>query len=93
MTTLSARSDSGFSLSELLVAMAVMLLISGAAIGALLKMTSTQATIWNRTQMHSGVRGTTEVLQQEIGQAGSIPLPSPDALTAAVGASRLFSKR
>ena len=29
-----------------------------------------QATIWNRTQMHSGIRGATEVLQQEVGQAG-----------------------
>jgi prepilin-type N-terminal cleavage/methylation domain-containing protein len=76
MTTMDARRDSGFSLAELLVAMAVMLLISGAAISALLKMTSTQATIWNRTQMHSGIRGATEVLQQEVGQAGRIALPA-----------------
>jgi len=66
--------ESGFSLIELLVAMTVMLLISGAAVTALLKMTSTQATIWNRTQMHSGIRGATEVLQQEVGQAGRITL-------------------
>jgi prepilin-type N-terminal cleavage/methylation domain-containing protein len=68
--------ESGFSLVELMVAMAVMLLISGAAVTALLKMTSTQATIWNRTQMHSGIRGATEVLQQEVGQAGRITLPA-----------------
>jgi len=55
-----------------------MLLISGAAVTALLKMTSTQATIWNRTQMHSGIRGATEVLQQEVGQAGRITLGVPD---------------
>ena len=42
---------------------------------ALLKMTDAQATIWNRTQMHSGIRGATEVLQQEVGQAGRIALP------------------
>jgi prepilin-type N-terminal cleavage/methylation domain-containing protein len=68
-------SQSGFSLAELLVAMAIMLLISGAAVSALLRMTSAQATIWNRTQMHSGIRGATEVMQQEVGQAGRIALP------------------
>lgn len=55
--------------------MAIMLVISGAAVSALLKMTDAQATIWNRTQMHSGIRGATEVLQQEVGQAGRIALP------------------
>jgi prepilin-type N-terminal cleavage/methylation domain-containing protein len=70
----SAR-DAGFSLPELLIAMTIMLLISGAAVSALLKMTNTQAMVWNRTQMHSGIRGATEVLQQEVGQAGRIALP------------------
>jgi prepilin-type N-terminal cleavage/methylation domain-containing protein len=79
--------EAGFSLPELLIAMTVMLLISGAATTALLKMTSTQATLWNRTQMHSGIRGATEVLQQEVGQAGRIALPtSTVTLTAAVAA-------
>ena len=75
-------TNAGFSLVELMVAMTVMLLISGAAISALLRMTSTQATIWNRTQMHSGIRGATEVLQQEVGQAGRIALASAVTLTA-----------
>lgn len=78
------RDERGFSLVELLVAMLIMLIISGAATSALLKMTSTQATIWNRTQMHSGIRGATEVLQQEVGQAGRIALPSAVSLTGAV---------
>jgi prepilin-type N-terminal cleavage/methylation domain-containing protein len=68
-------SQAGFSLPELLIAMGIMLAISGAAVTALLKMTTAQATIWNRTQMHSGIRGATEVLQQEVGQAGRIALP------------------
>ena len=76
-------NESGFSLPELLIAMTIMLLISGAAVTALMKMTSTQATIWNRTQMHSGIRGATEVLQQEVGQAGRIALPSVRASIAA----------
>src|SRR3954454_6239777 len=75
------HSQSGFSLIELMVAMAIMLVISGAAVGALLRMTSAQATIWNRTQMHSGIRGATEVLQQEVGQAGRISLPLVVTLT------------
>jgi prepilin-type N-terminal cleavage/methylation domain-containing protein len=69
-------SESGFSLAELLIAMTVMLLISGAATTALLKMSKAQSTIWNRTQMHSGIRGATEVLQQEVGQAGRIAAPN-----------------
>lgn len=69
-------TQAGFSLPELLIAMTIMLLISGAAVTALLKMTSAQATVWNRTQMHSGIRGATEVLQQEVGQAGRVSLPA-----------------
>jgi prepilin-type N-terminal cleavage/methylation domain-containing protein len=86
------RSKSaGFSLLELMVAMAIMLLISGAAVTALLKLSTTQSTIWNRTQMHSGIRGATEVLQQEVGQAGRIALPNVVTLTspAALGATAL----
>jgi hypothetical protein len=74
----------GFSLIELTLATGVLMLIAAAASTALMKMTSSQQTIWNRTEMHSGVRGTTELMQQEIGQAGSIPLPSPNAFTGAV---------
>jgi prepilin-type N-terminal cleavage/methylation domain-containing protein len=84
--------QSGFSLPELLIAMAIMLAISGAAVTALLKMQNAQATIWNRTQMHSGVRGATEVLQQEVGQAGRVALPMnsqsvPYAVTLAAAVS------
>lgn len=86
MATTDLRREAGFSLPELLVAMTIMLIISGAATAALLKMTTTQATIWNRTQMHSGIRGATEVLQQEVGQAGRIALPVVVTLTAASAA-------
>jgi prepilin-type N-terminal cleavage/methylation domain-containing protein len=73
------KSESGFSLVELMVAMTVMLVISGAAVTAILKLSTTQSTIWNRTQMHSGIRGATEVLQQEVGQAGRVALISGSA--------------
>ena len=51
-------------------------------------MSNHQQTIWNRTEMHSGVRGATELLQQEVGQAGRITLPAPVTLnTTVVGVS------
>jgi prepilin-type N-terminal cleavage/methylation domain-containing protein len=78
------NADSGFSLVELMISMSVMLVIAGAATSALMRMTSAQATIWNRTQMHSGIRGATEVLQQEVGQAGRVATPNSVRLRDAV---------
>jgi prepilin-type N-terminal cleavage/methylation domain-containing protein len=76
----------GFTLAEMMVATAIMLVICGAVVSALLQMTNTQRTIFNRTQMHSGVRGATELLQQEVGQAGRISLPAAVTLSSAVAA-------
>jgi prepilin-type N-terminal cleavage/methylation domain-containing protein len=78
------RREAGFSLVELLIATVVMLVISSAVTGALLQMTSSQQTIWNRTEMHSGVRSATELLQQEVGQAGRVSLPAAVTLSANV---------
>jgi len=48
-------------------------------------MALTNSTVDNRTQMHSAVRSATELLQQEIGQAGKISLPTDTVtLTGAV---------
>ncbi|HET8784952.1 MAG TPA: prepilin-type N-terminal cleavage/methylation domain-containing protein [Candidatus Limnocylindrales bacterium] len=69
------RAASGFSLIELVIAMGVLLVVTSIATSALLDLTKAQATIWNRTEMHSGVRGATELLQQEVGQAGRIAVP------------------
>src|SRR5262245_60679453 len=79
-----ARSQAGFSLPELLIAVTVLLIISSAVTSALLQMTSSQKTIWNRTQLHAGVRSATELLQQEVGQAGKISLPGVVTLAAAI---------
>jgi prepilin-type N-terminal cleavage/methylation domain-containing protein len=78
------RSASGFSLIELLISTAVLLIVSSIVTSALLQMTNSQKTIWNRTEMHSGIRGATELLQQEVGQAGRISLPGTISLVAAV---------
>jgi prepilin-type N-terminal cleavage/methylation domain-containing protein len=81
----SPRSQAGFSLPELLISVTVLLIISSAVTSALLQMTNSQRTIWNRTQLHAGVRSATELLQQEVGQAGKISLPGVVTLAAAVG--------
>ena len=78
------RSQAGFSLAELMIAVTILLIISSAVTSALLQMTHSQRTIWNRTQLHAGVRSATELLQQEVGQAGRITLPGTAALAAAV---------
>ena len=79
------RDQAGFSLPELLVAVTVLLIISAAVTSGLLQVTSSQKTIWNRTQLHAGVRSATELLQQEVGQAGRIALPGIATLASAVG--------
>ncbi len=70
------RSDSGFSLIELLVSMLLVIIVFGGVTTALNKLSQAQRRIWNRTEMHSGVRGATELLQQEVGQAGRVALPA-----------------
>ena len=82
------RAESGFSLIELIVATAVLLIVSSIVTGALLQMTNSQRTIWNRTQMHSGIRGATELLQQEVGQAGRVSTPTTITLEPATQRGR-----
>jgi prepilin-type N-terminal cleavage/methylation domain-containing protein len=79
-----ASSESGFSLPELMIAVTILLIISSTVTSALLQMTHSQQTINNRTQLHAGVRSATELLQQEVGQAGLITLPTTITLAAAV---------
>jgi prepilin-type N-terminal cleavage/methylation domain-containing protein len=77
-------SDHGFSIAELLIALSILLTIASVVATSLLRMTESQATIWNRTEMHSGIRSATELLQQEVGQAGRISLPAPVTMATAV---------
>ena len=80
-------SESGFSLVELLIATGLLLVVSSIVTGALMQMTQSQTTIWNRTEMHSGIRGATELLQQEVGQAGRAALSATVSLNAPVAAA------
>jgi hypothetical protein len=78
------RAQAGFSLVEALVAVSVLLLLFSAATNGLNQTAILSKTVGNRTEMHGSVRGATELMQQEIGQAGRVALPGAVALSAAV---------
>ncbi|MCU1342244.1 MAG: hypothetical protein JWN92_1667 [Candidatus Acidoferrum typicum] len=66
----------GFSMLEMLITLVILLGITGIVMYAMMQMTFTQGSVGNRTSMHSSVRSATELIQQEIGQAGKIALPT-----------------
>ena len=78
-------SAQGYSFIELLVSVAVLSVVMGTTMTGIMQLTRANGTISNRTGMHAGVRNATELLQQEVGQAGRIALPAPVTLTGAVG--------
>jgi len=69
------RSNAGFTLIETMIAMAVLLAVGAVVMYGTVRMIKTNTTISNRTEMHTSVRSATELLQQEIGQAGRIAPP------------------
>src|SRR5882757_4195094 len=71
------KEQTGFTLLETMVSLAVLLAVSAIVMGGMNQMMRTQGTVANRTEMHTSVRDATEVLEQEIGQAGKISLPTP----------------
>ncbi len=83
ITAAFSRED-GFSLPELLIATGLLLAISSAVTSGLLQITKAQKTIGNRVDLHAGIRSATELLQQEVGQAGRVVLPYPTVLGQAV---------
>lgn len=80
------RSEYGFSLIELLVAVAIFMIVSGTALDGVFRLTKTSRTVSNRSEMHAAVRNATELLQQEVGQAGRVALPTRVQFTAASAA-------
>jgi prepilin-type N-terminal cleavage/methylation domain-containing protein len=78
-------SEGGFTLIELLVSTAVLLVVSGIVVGSTMDMTRLGQKMTNRSDMHSGVRNATALLQQEVGQAGRVSLPGVVTLTGATG--------
>jgi Tfp pilus assembly protein PilV len=80
------RPTSGFSLLEMMISMVVLFGVTGVVMSGLLQTSHTEGTVQNRTEMHASVRSATELMQQEIGQAGRVALPAAVTLSAAVAA-------
>jgi len=76
------KFEAGFSLIETMIGMVVLLGVGSIVMYGTLRMMNIQGTISNRTEMHTSVRSATELLQQEIGQAGRIAPPLNPAGTA-----------
>ena len=76
------EKQAGFTLMETMVALVVLLAVSAVVMSGMMQMMKTEGTITNRTEMHTSVRSATELLEQEIGQAGKLSLPTPPAGTA-----------
>lgn len=70
------KQQAGFTLMETMVSLVVLLGVSAIVMSGMMQMMKTQGTITNRTEMHTSVRSATELLEQEIGQAGKISLPT-----------------
>jgi len=84
LTRRGSNAEAGFTLIELLVSMMILMIISGVVVGSTMDLMRLSTTMTNRSDMHSGVRNATALLQQEVGQAGRVSLPVPSALAAAV---------
>lgn len=80
----ASDSEAGFSLAELLVATSIFLIVSAIVTSGLFQATNSQRTIANRVDMHAGVRSATELLQQEVGQAGRVALPGTATISGGV---------
>jgi len=76
---MARKPQFGFTLLEVMAAMTVLLIVTGIVMSGMGEMMNTQGRIANRTEMHAGVRSATELLQQEIGQAGKVSLGDPNA--------------
>lgn len=83
----AAGDDAGFSLLETMVSLAILAIVTAGVTEGMMRFSRTQNLVFNRSAMHDGVRSATELLQQEVGQAGSIALPQLVRLGQAVTAS------
>ena len=81
----ASSGQAGFTLIELLISIGVLMVVSGIVVSGTMDLTRLGATMTNRSDMHSGVRNATALLQQEVGQAGRVSLPGPVTLQADVG--------
>ena len=76
------RRDDGFTLVEMLISITVLMVVSATVMSGVLALTDVSRMVSNRTDMHNGVRNATELLTQEVGQAGRVALPGQVSLKA-----------
>ncbi len=76
----------GFSMIEMLISLTVLILVAGTALSALTYSQKLFGSQQMQAEMHAGLRGTFELMAQEIGQAGALNF-TPQTLTAAVTGS------
>ena len=76
----------GFSLVELLTSCAILMVIVGGIISVVSSNELISARTEQQSDMYENVRGAAELMEQEIGQAGLVSLPS-STLSAAVTSS------
>lgn len=81
----AGQRQEGYSLIEVMVSVTILVIVSSTVFSGVTRLTNVNKTAHNRLDMHSGVRNATELLQQEIGQAGRIALPGAPTLTGGVG--------
>jgi prepilin-type N-terminal cleavage/methylation domain-containing protein len=74
-------SSAGFSLLELLVSITVLVVISGGVLSVIGFYQKSFARTEVRSDMYENVRGVAELMEQEIGQAGLVSLPSSPSPT------------
>jgi prepilin-type N-terminal cleavage/methylation domain-containing protein len=84
VATKRAKVQQGFSLLEMLVSLAVLLVISAPIFSAMVTSQETAVSTQMKGDMYFGIRGASELLAEEIGQAGSVGLPASTQLSAAV---------
>src|SRR4030095_2797867 len=67
-----------------MISVMVLMIVSAVALDGVMNLSKNTRTVTNRTEMHAGVRNATELMQQEVGQAGRVVLPSGITSTAAI---------
>jgi type II secretory pathway pseudopilin PulG len=74
--------EQGFTIIEMMVSTALLMVVCGIVMRGVFGLTDVSRLVSNRTDMHNAVRNATELLTQEIGQAGRITLPGRVTLAA-----------
>jgi Tfp pilus assembly protein PilE len=75
------RRQLGFTLLETMITLLILTAVGAIVMSGTVQMIITQGTVANRTEMHTSVRSVTELLEQEIGQAGRVAAPSVNGTT------------